>query len=265
MENILKLRRWFRYYWEALPFITFIKNWYWIPFMYLGVVRNRIFQLKNGLSFFCVDHMEALTIKEVIYCNEYQLIKKAKKPMTIIDVGANIGTFSVYAASLSKKNKIFAFEPSRKTYEQLRFNISLNDMHDQIVPIKNAVYKKNSKIKLYKTANSGMTSINNFRKTKEFEITETVKLEDIFIRNNIRRCHFLKLDCEGAEYDILLNTPKNVFMKIEQIALEYHDFDKQNKPEVIVNYLKKMGFKVRMIPHHIEEDIGYIYAKSQIN
>lgn len=259
MENIQKLQRWIKYYWEAVSFVIFLKNWYWIPLMYFFGIRNRVLSLKNGLSFFCVDHMEALTIKEVVFENDYR-IKKKRTPMTVIDIGANIGTFSVFAASLNKKNIVYSFEPSTKTYEQLRFNTSINEFTSQITPIKKAVYKKKTKLKLFKTENSGMTSISNFRNTNNFEMVETTTLVDIFKENKIRKCNFMKLDCEGAEYDILFNAPKSIFKKIDEIAMEYHDFEMNNRSFTLAKYLKDLGYKVSLVRHNIENNIGYIYA-----
>ena len=53
---------------------------------------------------------------------------------------------------------------------------------------------------------------------------ECITLADAFARWDIERCDFLKLDCEGAEYEILLRAPSDVYARIHRVALEYHDW-----------------------------------------
>ena len=56
----------------------------------------------------------------------------------------------------------------------------------------------------------------------------------------------LKIDCEGAEFEILYNLPQEYFKRIEKIRLEYHNHlsDKKNNSEYLMEFLKKNGFKV---------------------
>ena len=72
---------------------------------------------------------------------------------------------------------------------------------------------------------------------------KSISLKDIFIDNKLNKIDFLKIDCEGAEYKILFNTPKKVLKKIKKIALEYHQMDGFSV-EDLKEFLSNNGFKV---------------------
>ena len=70
----------------------------------------------------------------------------------------------------------------------------------------------------------------------------------------------MKIDCEGAEYEINDTLPDEYFDKIDKIVIEYHFAD--SKPELskkLISRLKKMQFKTYLPPHY--DDMGILYAK----
>ena len=54
----------------------------------------------------------------------------------------------------------------------------------------------------------------------------------------------LKLDCEGAEYEILYGAKDKVLRSIDRIAMEWHKFDASHNPERLSQYLESKGFSV---------------------
>ena len=70
----------------------------------------------------------------------------------------------------------------------------------------------------------------------------------------------MKIDCEGAEYEILYNTPNEIFKKIGKIALEWDNLDdKKMNVAYLRNFLEKRGFNVRVKGE--DEKAGILYAK----
>ena len=68
---------------------------------------------------------------------------------------------------------------------------------------------------------------------------------DIIEDRGIDRIDFLKLDVEGAEYDILLNCPDEMLTKVRRIVMEYHEFDADKRNhEDLVKRLNSQGFTV---------------------
>src|SRR6266508_6011309 len=75
-----------------------------------------------------------------------------------------------------------------------------------------------------------------------YEIVKAVSLKDIFDAHAVEQCDFLKLDCEGAEYDILFSLAVDYFRRIKRIAMEYHgEADRsarQAKADALVAHLE---------------------------
>jgi len=167
----------------------------------------------------------------------------------VIDIGAHIGSFSIYAASKAKQGRVFSFEPDPENYGRLIKNISLNGFSN-ITAVPKAVCSENKQIIFYKDAiNSAMNSV--LRKTNDQISVECVNLAKIFENFNLSECDFLKIDCEGAEYEIILKTSAEMLKKIKRIVIEYHspEFfninDKEYTAENLVKWLERNGFHTR--------------------
>jgi FkbM family methyltransferase len=151
-----------------------------------------------------------------------------KSGETVIDVGANVGLFATCAASLSRTGKVYCLEPSRDNFTRLEYHRKQNGL-DNMVLINKGVSDKVETIKLYLLdENCGAHSVFlnkgdslNFIEEK-YELIECVTLQHVFDEYGIERCHFLKIDCEGAEGKILSALPADYFKRIDRIALEYH-------------------------------------------
>ena len=78
--------------------------------------------------------MDAWTVKEVFVNNDYK-IKSSKQPKIIIDIGANIGSFSIFAASKMPNAKIFGFEPLRGAFQQLNQEGLFRPVAGPLLPI----------------------------------------------------------------------------------------------------------------------------------
>ena len=87
----------------------------------------------------------------------------------------------------------------------------------------------------------------------------SISLKRIFDDNQIERCNFLKLDCEGAEYEIIKNLPSSYFEKIDKMVIEYHMAD--THPEFLTELkeiLLSQNFKIET--KLLFSDIGFLYA-----
>jgi hypothetical protein len=82
----------------------------------------------------------------------------------------------------------------------------------------------------------------------------------MFAQNGIETCDLLKLDCEGAEYPILLNTPSALFARIHRIILEYHSSTTSAEHVALVKYLEQAGYRIRTQPNYVHANLGYLYA-----
>tara|TARA_R110000868_G_scaffold179968_4_gene420464 strand:+ start:474 stop:1085 length:612 start_codon:yes stop_codon:yes gene_type:complete len=182
-----------------------------------------------------------------------------KEEDIIIDIGMNIGDFSITACLLGCKN-VISFEVSKMACEKAKINIE-NIGFSNFIKINNkAVWKSGVKeeVRYNKWEEGHETLIVN--KTGDI-IAESTSLDEIL--ENLDIVKFLKVDCEYSEYPILM-TSRLLSKKVKEIAIECHRLKDtlDNSPEELEEYLKKQGFETE---HNITGDKGlsFIYAKNK--
>jgi len=236
------------------------KNWYSYPKVYFKLLKDEYvtFETKNNLKIkIRVNSTDLMALTNVWMINEYEIEKfKINKNDIIIDVGAHIGLFSLLASKSCFAGKIFSYEPINENFEMLMQNIKSNKLKN-IVPFNLAVSKNTSNVKLFLDKDESAHSI--FQKNTSYVTVESISLQKIFDDNDINFCKILKLDCEGAEYEIIDSLPDKYFKKIQNMIIEYHLAD--SKPELgkdLISKIKNAGFQITTRPHH--NDMGLLIA-----
>ncbi|MFH2021125.1 MAG: FkbM family methyltransferase [archaeon] len=168
-------------------------------------------KLKNGLVINHFLESYGLLI-ELIYMDEYEI--ENIPDGIIIDVGANIGLFSLLCA---KGKKVYAFEPEKKNFKMLITNIKENKLVD-VFPSKIALSKSKGRTRLF-IHGSATHSLYRQNKDDTFENVETATLDSIFLPQLVERISLLKIDVEGAELDVLEGC-KQLLKKTDNIILE---------------------------------------------
>lgn len=222
--------------------------------------KNSLLKLKDGAKFELRNIMDLWIIKETYLDKDY-LVNGFEIPEqgTIIDIGAFIGDYSIWAAKQSPKSKIFAIEPSHENYSLLKTNIKLNNT-DNITPVHLAINSSEKEVILATTGvNLGQSYITADENDKNDRVS-ALSLVEFFKQNKISLCQIMKLDCEGSEYDILLNSDKK-FLKshIEKIVMEFHETE-TNTHKDLVDYLEDAGYKVSVFPPKFENGTGFLNA-----
>ena len=217
-----------------------------------------IFETKTGLKIkIRTNSTDLMALTNVWMINEYGVEDfQIAKNDTIIDVGAHIGLFSLLVSQFCKTGKIFSFEPISDNFNLLMSNLKLNHT-ENIHPFNLAVSKNTSSVDLFLSSDQSAHSI--FSSDSESTTVKSISLQRIFDENKISSCKLLKLDCEGAEYEIIDSLPLEYFDKIENIAIEYHVAD--SKPELakdLISKIKNAGFTIKTRPHH--NDMGFLIA-----
>ena len=236
------------------------KNWYIYPKTYYKFTNDKyvIFETKTGLKIkIRTNSTDLMALTNVWMLNEYAVEDfQLAKNDTIIDVGAHIGLFSLLVSQFCKTGKIFSFEPISDNFNLLMSNLKLNHT-ENIHPFNLAVSKNTSSVDLFLSSDQSAHSI--FSSDSESTTVKSISLQRIFDENKISSCKLLKLDCEGAEYEIIDSLPLEYFDKIENIAIEYHVAD--SKPELakdLISKIKNAGFTIKTRPHH--NDMGFLIA-----
>lgn len=174
---------------------------------------------------------------------------------TIIDIGANAGFFTLFAASRFPGATIFSYEPIAVNFKQLVQNKELNKTA-RIFCCPKAVYGRNGKISLsFDPSDSFTTSATVFEKSDSLDKTvqiDCVTLPEIFDKHNLTQCNLLKIDCEGSEYSILYNCPENYLHRIVQMSIEVHGgSEPEHNIDSLSDYLNSHDFETRRYSRHM--------------
>lgn len=232
----------------GLQVIKHFRNWPKYFLDHFNLIKSEFitYNLRNGIKY----SVRSGTVERWMI-NENWVHKiytpedfKIKRNDIVLDIGAQIGVFSVFASQLAKNGKVFSFEPVPENFELLKKNIRLN-LISNITPINKAVSNKNGQENIFLSEDTACHSFfTNFSKVHRKIPVETISLNSFIKENKISRIDFLKMDCEGAEYKILFNSPKNVLKKIKKIGMEYHNIDDKNNVSILKEFLEENGFKV---------------------
>lgn len=174
---------------------------------------------------------------------------------TIIDIGANAGFFTLFAASRYFGAKILSYEPISSNFNQLKRNKELNE-NVQIMCFKKAVCGHSGEVSLNLDSGDSFTTsasiFGNSASQRKTVQVPCVTLPDIFDEHRLQQCDLLKMDCEGAEYEILYNCPADTLSKVAQMAVEVHGGSGPNQNIVsLENYLNSVDFKTRRYEQHM--------------
>ena len=202
-----------------------------------------------------------LSIRGVYGELDTEIVKnEIKSGDTVVDVGANIGYYTlIFAKLVGNTGKVIAFEPEPKNFKILKKNISINKLTNVILEQK-IVSNKNEKTKLF-LANSGIVGhhINPTKNSTNFIEVDSVTLDDYFLTNNIsKKINFLKIDVEGAEIKvlegaktILRNDKIKIFTEFNRLAIEKLGV----KPEKFLSLLTENNFKF-FLPNYKTNNIS---------
>jgi FkbM family methyltransferase len=143
--------------------------------------------------------------QKIFETEEINFVEKfLKKGDYFIDVGTNIGFFSLLAAKIiGKDGKVFSFEPTTNTYNRLLDNIAINKLTN-VTAIKKAISDQCGMLEL-NTSKDGYDAWNSFVKplvgvNYKTELVETITLDSFFELNPIfEKVKLIKIDIEGWE------------------------------------------------------------------
>jgi FkbM family methyltransferase len=241
-------------------FKTFNNWWLYLAYKYgFANVETLVFETRNGVI---VEVPERLlqTFKEIFMdeCYLAGLERDIQSDSTIIDIGANAGYFTLFIASLRQCAKLYSFEPVPVNYAQLKRHRDLNSTRE-IKCFPQAVAGQTGEISLaFDSSDSFTTSATIFTQTdiqKEHIKVPCITLQQVMEENGIKKCDLLKMDCEGAEYDILYNCPKEYLQCIDQIAMEVHRGLREDQNiDALEKFLRQSGFFTRRRP------VGMLWA-----
>ena len=197
--------------------------------------------------------------EEVFVDRDYRLLDEVigKATGLIVDGGAHIGCFSVYAAMQNSKARILAYEPEERNFALLKENLRVNECRN--VDCKNlAIWKWEGAKDLFLSEDSHNHSFLGDGATKKVNCTTLDKI--LNKRWKDWKCDLVKMDVEGAEFEILENLSEEVFKKVKVWCIEYHEYW-DFKLQSLTAILQKNGLKVKTFPSRYDSRMGLIIAQ----
>jgi len=155
----------------------------------------------------------------------------------------------VYAANYGAE-KVIAFEPNSASYETLLRNINTNGLNEKVSAKNLAVTDQAGERVKICTASSPYNTTEERPDDGKGEYVETTDLSQII--REVGTVDLLKLDCEGAEYRVLLQTSSETLSRISDIRMEYH----LGRIDELTAFLGAHGFE--LVYHHPDAAISGI-------
>lgn len=151
---------------------------------------------------------------------------------TVVDLGAHKGAFTVRAALAGPRTIVHAVEPAPANLSCLRTNLQLNriaNVHVHDVAVGRA---RGRAVLAFETADSGRGSLVAARGHSQHMVVDTVTLEELLVDVD-GPVDLLKIDVEGAEYDVLRSMPEQALSSVRRVVLEYHAVEDRTAEQVL--------------------------------
>ena len=219
--------------------------------------ESKIFDIKNAK--FYLPNFPEDSISQCIVCiKDYwdrSALEKINKYLpdnaVILDIGANIGSHTIYWALERNAQKIYSFEPYEQTFDILTINIALNNLKDIVIlsnkGLSNELCKTNVK-SFWKNNVGGTSFIKNNEGSYEF-----VPLDSVDIPEKI---DLIKIDVEGHELEVLEGARNTLYNNKPVLVIETF-----NKKEEVTNILSSLGYN---LIDTIREGEDYIFKYNEI-
>ena len=217
---------------------------------------------------------------------------------TVIDIGANIGMFALWSEPQIPQGRLICIEPNPHALECLRMNIFQNDLRNVII-VPAAAGSNNGALELVchpgweAFAHSAAVDVPWFyTKSRMARLTRwllqrllrhapqaaaatpivvrQMPLAHIMDEHAAATVDFLKIDCEGSEFEVLRSLDAAHWARIERIVIEYHDFGRGRDHRELIRILHDNGFETEVVQTILERltalvgaQIGMIWAKKR--
>jgi len=194
-------------------------------FKYNGLEYKFTFEQSDPSELWCID--------EIVTNNDYILDQFVnQKNKVFVDIGANCGVATIILAKQNPESIVYSFEPDKNVFEIVKLNVENNNLKN--VRLFNMAITNNDINTLtlcqHPRYSGGNTTYSNVNELKQFfssNIThydvECTSIDRLMSKYNIDEIELLKIDCEGAEYDIIFGSENIKQGKIRNMVGEFHN------------------------------------------
>lgn len=209
---------------------------------YQGVI-----QLKDGL-YFDVDTQYPPEQSIFFVGDRHRVVttlmmERVKSGAFCLDIGANIGFYTLKLAQLAgKEGRVAAFEANPNLLSRIKHNIDLNHLQNvEIIP--KAVSQSSGIVEFYIAPNSELSSLDYIENAQEKIRVEALRIDDFIKDANWQRLDFIKVDIEGHDCQALLGAKQSLERFLPDIVLEYQYNMDKNVADELFSYLESLGYR----------------------
>jgi FkbM family methyltransferase len=169
----------------------------------------------------------------------------------IVDVGAHIGTFSMFISKKTPRGCVFAVEASLDSFNIASMNCKLNQLENVVIEHV-ALAGETGLIQLHHDPDGNWGhSIVKALSHHSAETVAATTLVEFMERHSLGGIDLIKFNCEGAEFPILLNCPVSILSEIKKMIILYHlyqrcDLTSPENLHKLVTRLQEAGFEVEI-------------------
>ena len=165
-------------------------------------------------------------------------------PARVVDVGANIGAFTIWLKSRHGISEAFCFEPEQTSRNLLRANLALNDCEAHVSG--NALGGNSRTISLSPNLVHPQAT-NIYHRQENDAPTQTIRVVALreWLAATPGEFDLLKLDCEGAEWEIIESATREDLSRFKVAIIEVHS-DMRDKPLPLAAFgrlMEERGFE----------------------
>lgn len=189
-----------------------------------------------------------ITIKDVLVIEEYELDKNFRlgsisPDSTIVDAGAFVGLYSLKVSRYARR--VIALEPSRRNYSILAHNLAKNSISN-IQANQLALSSRRGRVLFKDVETHSSSSLSDDKSNKAYEV-ESTTLDDVI--QDYGPIDLLKMDIEGAEYEVMLSVSSSGLKKVNKIVAEVHisSPDDYHRFAKVVGRLHDSGMSMRVL------------------
>ena len=266
---IRRFSSWVYYFRSIFTMLFGFRNWWEVIRIFLFSNEGKVNTLKLRKPRLLINvrsRMDVWSVKEALLDRFYSCFgTEIGKDWTVMDIGAAIGEFTLLAALQASKGRVIAYEPFSGSFDLLKDNLVQNSIKN-VITHKMAVWSKNDDLELDFSLveplqmRSEMPSSDNAHSHIR---TQSISLFQALAENSINHLDLLKLDCEGAEFPILLDAEPELFAKIYRVIMEYHDGYQGHHHHELVELFSTNGYYVKVTPNIVHAELGYLYAEKK--
>jgi len=216
---------------------------------------------RSELKLWPRDEADISVMREIFKLREYRaaesIIKTAREP--ILDAGAHAGFFSLYCRAFNPQVLIIALEPEANNLKLLGKHLKENKIGDVRV-VAGALAGETGERELAISSDSH----NHYLSAGSGDgvSVKAFSLSDLCRAQKVKQLSLLKMDIEGAEFEVFANLKSDDYRLFKSVILEYHN-NRPNNYKEIETKLRENGFGVQVFPSKFDKSMGFILATNK--